>query len=55
MVFESIVVDLPEQALRSVPDTGLQLRIRLDNGHEVLATAPAAYVRGYLLAVDAPR
>ena len=55
LIFESISVQIPEEALRSVPDSGLQLSITLDNGYVMPANAPAAYVRGYLQAVDSHR
>jgi hypothetical protein len=54
LVYEAIEVELPDDALRKVSDDGLAFRVRLDNGHEFTVRAPAAYVRGYLTAVDRP-
>jgi hypothetical protein len=53
LVFESIVLDLPDAALRHVTDDGLKLVLTLDNGYEIPVQVPAAYVRGYLQALDA--
>jgi hypothetical protein len=55
LVFETVVTQVPEAVLRSVPADGLIIDYRLDNGTVTRATAPAAYVRGYLQAVDAAR
>jgi len=55
LVFETLVVDLPEASLRSAITSGLTLSITLDNGTLIKATAPASYVEGYLSAVDARR
>jgi hypothetical protein len=52
LVFETVVVEMPDAALRAVPVDGLVIDYRLDNGNVTRATVPAAYVRGYLQAVD---
>jgi hypothetical protein len=51
-VFEALVIDLPDKALRATPDDGLRMSVTLDNGSTFPIVAPAAYVRGYLQAVD---
>jgi hypothetical protein len=50
---EALVIALPDAVLRSVPEAGLPVAITLDNGRRIDVTIPAAYVRGYLQAVDA--
>jgi len=55
LVFETVVAQVPDAALRSVPADGLVIDYRLDNGTVTRAIAPAAYVRGYLQAIDAAR
>jgi hypothetical protein len=50
---EALVIALPDTVLRSAPDAGLLLTITLDDGKRFDVTIPAAYVRGYLQAVDA--
>jgi len=55
LVFETVVAEVPEAALRSATTNGLMLTVVLDNGTTFAVTAPAAYVQGYLLAVDQPR
>ena len=52
LVFETVVVEVPDAVLRKVPADGLVMDYRLDNGTVTRATAPAAYVGGYLQAVD---
>jgi len=52
LVFETVVVEIPDAVLRAVPAEGLVIDYRLDNGTVTRATAPAAYVRGYLQAID---
>jgi len=52
---EALVIELPDAVLRSAPDAGLLMTITLDNGKRIDLTIPAAYVRGYLQAVDASR
>lgn len=51
-VFETLVIDFPDEVLRATPDEGQRLQVTLDNGFTFPITAPAAYVRGYLQAVD---
>ena len=53
LTFQTLMIEVPDTQLRSVGDTGLTLIITLDNGHELPITAPTAYVRGYLQAIDA--
>jgi hypothetical protein len=53
LVFETVVVELPDAVLRAVPADGLVIDYRLDDGTVTRATAPAAYVKGYLQAIDA--
>ena len=53
MTFETLLVDLPDAVLRSAPDAGVPVTITLDNGNRIDVTIPAAYVRGYLQAIDA--
>ena len=53
LTFEALVIELPDAVLRSVSDAGLPLTITLDKGTRIDVTIPAAYVRGYLQAVDA--
>jgi hypothetical protein len=55
LVFETVVVEVPDAVLRATPGEGLLLDYRLDNGTVTRATVPAAYVRGYLQAVAAAR
>jgi len=55
LVFETVVVEVPEAVLRATPGEGLLIDYRLDNGTVTRATVPAAYVRGYLQAVAAAR
>ncbi len=55
LVFETLVVELPEPALRAAVTDGLPLTITLDNGMATTIRVPAVYVQGYLAAVDAPR
>jgi hypothetical protein len=52
LVFETVVAEIPDAVLRAVPDAGLPIVYRLDNGATAHVTVPAAYVRGYLQAVD---
>jgi hypothetical protein len=52
LVFETVVVEMPDRVLRAVPADGLAIDYRLDNGAVTRVTAPAAYVRGYLQAID---
>jgi hypothetical protein len=53
LTFETLIVELPDAVLRSAPDAGVPVTIVLDNGKRIDVTIPAAYVRGYLQAVDA--
>lgn len=53
LTFQTLMIDVPDALLRSVPESGLILILTLDNGHEVTITAPAAYVQGYLQAIAA--
>jgi hypothetical protein len=53
LTFEALVIELPDAVLRSAPDAGVPMAITLDNGKRIDVTIPAAYVRGYLQAVDA--
>jgi len=55
IVFESISVEIPDETLRAATDSGLQLSITLDNGYVMPVNVPAAYLRGYLQAVDSHR
>jgi hypothetical protein len=52
---EALVIELQDAVLRSAPEAGLQLTITLDDGRRIDLTMPAAYVRGYLKAVDAAK
>lgn len=52
-LIQTLIVEIPGDALRSVPDAGLEMKIVLDNGFAFQVGAPAPYVRGYLEAVDA--
>jgi len=49
------LIDLPDAVLRHVGDDGLKLVVTLDNGVDIPVQAPAAYVRGYLQALDAAK
>lgn len=53
LTFQTLMIDVPDALLRSVPESGLSVILTLDNGHEVTITAPAAYVQGYLQAIAA--
>jgi hypothetical protein len=53
LTFEALVIELPDAVLRSAPDAGVPMAITLDNGKRIDVNIPAAYVRGYLQAVDA--
>ena len=55
LVFETVVVEIPDAALRTAAADGLAIDYHLDKGPITRATAPASYVRGYLEAVEAPR
>ena len=55
LLFETVVVEIPDAVLRAAPADGLVIDYRLDDGTVTRATAPAAYVRGYLQAIDAAR
>ena len=53
-VIQTVIAEVPDSALRAAASgAGLPLTITLDNGHSFEIRAPAAYVQGYLLAVDA--
>jgi len=54
-ISQTVIADLPEAALRAAATSGLQLTMTLDNGHSFPVGAPAAYVTGFLAAVDAQR
>lgn len=54
-VIQTLIVEVPEEALRLVPPAGLRLTMTLDNGVSFQVAPPQAYVRGYLQAVDAGR
>jgi hypothetical protein len=53
LVFETVVVEIPDAVLRATPADGLVIDYHLDNGTITRVTAPSAYIRGYLQAVDA--
>jgi len=52
---QSVVAEVPADALRAAAADGLTVVLTLDNGHEIRARAPAPYVQGYLDAVGADR
>lgn len=54
VIYESLVIELPDLLLRGTP-ADLVLLVTLDTGHEFPVRVPAAYLRGYLEAVDAAR
>lgn len=51
-ISQSVIAEIPEAALRQAATSGLQLTMTLDNGHSFPVNAPAAYVAGFLAAVD---
>lgn len=53
LVFETVVAEVPDAVLRAVPAEGLPILYRLDNGAVTRVNVPAAYVRGYIQAIDA--
>jgi hypothetical protein len=53
LTFQTLMIEVPDALMRAVTDAGLTFTVTLDNGHELPITAPAAYIRGYLQAIDA--
>ncbi len=52
-IVQSVIAEVPDDALRAAGATGLTVTMTLDNGHTFTVSGPAAYVQGYLDAVDA--
>lgn len=52
---QTLVIEIPDGALRNVGPKGLGLRITIADGYSFPANVPQAYARGYLQAVDAGR
>lgn len=51
-VIDALIVQIPGDALRAAARAGLGLSVSLDDGTTITVTGPAAYVQGYLDAVD---